>query len=68
LKSFLLYRGVDRQVRLAWVRALIRAERIIKADLQTKATRQPRITKAPGPIVSLRESAKAVPGAATQEV
>jgi hypothetical protein len=34
LKTILLYRGVDRKVRFAWVRALVKANRIIKPDLQ----------------------------------
>jgi hypothetical protein len=33
LKTILLYRGVDRDIRLAWVRALVKANRIIKMDL-----------------------------------
>lgn len=35
LKTFLLYRGVDRDVRLAWVRALIRAKRMIEEDARS---------------------------------
>jgi glycosyltransferase involved in cell wall biosynthesis len=34
LKTILLYRGVDRDIRFAWVRALIRANKIIKMDLR----------------------------------
>jgi glycosyltransferase involved in cell wall biosynthesis len=34
LKSIFLYRGVDRKVRFAWVRALVKANRIIKTDLR----------------------------------
>jgi hypothetical protein len=33
LKTILLYRGVDRHIRFAWVRALVKANRIIKMDL-----------------------------------
>jgi len=36
LKTILLYRGVDRDIRLAWVRALVKANRIIRADLRKK--------------------------------
>ncbi|MBV8508401.1 MAG: glycosyltransferase family 2 protein [Alphaproteobacteria bacterium] len=32
LKTILLYRGVDRNIRLAWVRALAKAKRIIQTD------------------------------------
>jgi glycosyltransferase involved in cell wall biosynthesis len=35
LKTILLTRGVDRDMRLAWVRALTKAKRIIKTDLRT---------------------------------
>jgi glycosyltransferase involved in cell wall biosynthesis len=34
LKTILLYRGVDRRIRFAWVRALAKANSIIKMDLQ----------------------------------
>ena len=34
LKTVLLYRGVDRDIRFAWVRALAKANRIVKADLR----------------------------------
>jgi Glycosyl transferase family 2 len=34
LKTILLYRGVDREMRFAWVRALAKAKRIIEADLR----------------------------------
>lgn len=34
LKTILLYRGVDRDIRFAWVRALIKANKIIKMDLR----------------------------------
>lgn len=34
MKTILLYRGVDRQMRFAWVRALAKAKRIIETDLQ----------------------------------
>jgi glycosyltransferase involved in cell wall biosynthesis len=34
LKTIFLYRGVDRKVRFAWVRALVKANRIIKMDLR----------------------------------
>jgi hypothetical protein len=34
LKTILLYRGVDREMRFAWVRALAKANRIIKKDLR----------------------------------
>jgi hypothetical protein len=34
LKTILLYRGIDRETRLAWVRALAKAHRIIKMDLR----------------------------------
>jgi glycosyltransferase involved in cell wall biosynthesis len=34
LKTILLYRGVDRDIRFAWVRALVKANRIIKMDLR----------------------------------
>jgi hypothetical protein len=37
LKTILLTRGVDREMRLAWVRGLIKAKRIIKTDLRTNA-------------------------------
>jgi glycosyltransferase involved in cell wall biosynthesis len=34
LKTILLYRGVDRDVRFAWVRGLVKARKIIEADLR----------------------------------
>jgi glycosyltransferase involved in cell wall biosynthesis len=34
LKAILLYRGVNRDIRLAWVRALVKAKRIIDMDLR----------------------------------
>ena len=34
LKTILLYRGVDREMRFAWVRALAKAKRIIEMDLR----------------------------------
>jgi glycosyltransferase involved in cell wall biosynthesis len=34
LKTILLYRGVDREMRFAWVRALVKAKRIIEMDLR----------------------------------
>jgi hypothetical protein len=34
LKTILLYRGVDRKMRFAWVRAVARAKRIIEMDLR----------------------------------
>jgi glycosyltransferase involved in cell wall biosynthesis len=34
LKTILLYRGVDRDIRFAWVRALAKANRIIEMDLR----------------------------------
>jgi glycosyltransferase involved in cell wall biosynthesis len=34
LKTILLYRGVDREMRFAWVRALAKAKRIIETDLR----------------------------------
>jgi glycosyltransferase involved in cell wall biosynthesis len=34
LKTFLLYRGLDREKRLAWVRALTKAKKIIETDLR----------------------------------
>jgi hypothetical protein len=34
LKTILLYRGMDRDIRFAWVRALIKANKIIKMDLR----------------------------------
>jgi glycosyltransferase involved in cell wall biosynthesis len=53
LKTILLYRGVDRDVRFAWVRALAKARRIIDMDLRENngqiydtAARAP--SKAPG--------------------
>jgi glycosyltransferase involved in cell wall biosynthesis len=36
LKTILLYRGVERDIRFAWVRALAKAKRIIGVDLQNK--------------------------------
>jgi hypothetical protein len=36
LKTILLYRGLDRDIRLALVRALFKAKRIIDADLRSK--------------------------------
>ena len=36
LKTLLLYSGIDRRVRFAWVRALTKANRIIDADLKKK--------------------------------
>jgi glycosyltransferase involved in cell wall biosynthesis len=36
LKTILLYRGVDRDIRFAWVRALAKAKRIIEMDLRNK--------------------------------
>jgi glycosyltransferase involved in cell wall biosynthesis len=43
LKSILLYRGVDRKVRLAWVRALAKAYRIIEGDLRKNNNQVPAI-------------------------
>ena len=37
LKTLLLYRGVDRRLRLAWVRALVKAKGIIETDLRKAA-------------------------------
>ena len=34
LKTILLYRGVDRNKRFAWVRALVKARRIVQMDLR----------------------------------
>jgi hypothetical protein len=34
VKTILLYRGIDREMRFAWVRALAKANRIIKMDLR----------------------------------
>ena len=34
LKTILVYRGVDRDIRFAWVRALVKAKRIIDMDLR----------------------------------
>ena len=34
LKTILLYRGVDREIRFAWVRGLVKAKRIIEMDLR----------------------------------
>jgi glycosyltransferase involved in cell wall biosynthesis len=34
LKTILLYRGLDRDIRFAWVRALVKAKRIIEMDLR----------------------------------
>jgi glycosyltransferase involved in cell wall biosynthesis len=39
LKTILLYRGVDRQMRFAWVRALAKAKRIIEMDLRKNNSR-----------------------------
>jgi glycosyltransferase involved in cell wall biosynthesis len=39
LKTILLYRGVDRYIRIALLRALLRSRRIITADLQKKANK-----------------------------
>jgi hypothetical protein len=36
LKTILRYRGVDRKMRFAWVRALFQANRVIQTDLQLK--------------------------------
>lgn len=36
LKTILLYRGLDRDIRFAWVRALVKAKRIIEMDLRQK--------------------------------
>jgi glycosyltransferase involved in cell wall biosynthesis len=36
LKTILLYRGVHRDIRFAWVRALVKANRIIEMDLRNK--------------------------------
>jgi hypothetical protein len=36
LKTILLYRGVDREIRFAWLRALAKAKGIIEADLRNK--------------------------------
>jgi hypothetical protein len=38
LKTVLLYRGVDRDIRLGWLRALVKAKRIIAADLRTRVS------------------------------
>jgi hypothetical protein len=35
LKTILLYRGIDRKTRFAWVRALAKANRIVRMDLRT---------------------------------
>jgi glycosyltransferase involved in cell wall biosynthesis len=34
LKTILLYRGLERDIRFAWVRALVKAKRIIELDLE----------------------------------
>jgi len=34
LKTILVYRGLDRDIRFAWVRALVKAKRIIDMDLR----------------------------------
>jgi glycosyltransferase involved in cell wall biosynthesis len=39
LKTILLYRGVDRKMRFAWVRALAKAKRIIDMDLRKNNSR-----------------------------
>jgi glycosyltransferase involved in cell wall biosynthesis len=39
VKALFLYRGVDRNMRLAWVRALAKANRTIEADLRRKRNR-----------------------------
>jgi glycosyltransferase involved in cell wall biosynthesis len=36
LKTMLLFRGLDRDIRFAWVRALAKAKRIIEMDLRNK--------------------------------
>jgi hypothetical protein len=43
LKTILLYRGVDRKMRFAWVRALATAKRIIEADLRKNNNQVPAI-------------------------
>jgi hypothetical protein len=39
-KTIVLYRGVDRSIRFAWVRALAKAKRIIDLDLRKNNTRR----------------------------
>jgi hypothetical protein len=41
LKTILLYRGVDRKMRFAWVRALAKAKRIIDMDLRKSSAGAP---------------------------
>ena len=41
LKTILLYRGVDRKRRFAWVRALVKANRIINAELRKNGQTSP---------------------------
>jgi glycosyltransferase involved in cell wall biosynthesis len=41
LKAILLYRGVDRKRRFAWVRALVKANRIINAELRKNGETSP---------------------------
>jgi glycosyltransferase involved in cell wall biosynthesis len=39
LKTILLYRGVDREMRFAWVRALAKAKKIIDIDMDSRKAR-----------------------------
>ena len=41
LKTIFVYRGVDREIRFAWVRALAKAKRIIDMDLRKSAAGAP---------------------------
>jgi hypothetical protein len=45
LKTILLCRGVDRKMRFAWVRALVKAKKIIQADLRQNNSQVPEITR-----------------------
>lgn len=71
LKTILLYRGVDRDIRFAWVRALAKAKRIIETDLRKNngqicdtAARKP----AGGPVGADRERYSAAKDSPTYRV
>jgi hypothetical protein len=57
LKTILLYRGVDREMRFAWVRALAKAKKVIDLDLQRNSTTMPAGAPINAPVGADREIA-----------
>jgi glycosyltransferase involved in cell wall biosynthesis len=61
LKTILLYRGVDRDIRFAWVRALIKANKIIKMDLRKNGS-------TPGATTLARSGSAACPSVSSNSI